>query len=343
MLCEDVGSRLFLTDKMDLDKIPLPAADLLYDPADLARQTDEFNVAAEDYFARSDRDHLLGKPFTERMSFARRLFDLGVLFHWLRITPGEVVLEMGAGSCWLSHLLNRFGCRTIAVDVSATALDIGRELFDSDPRTNWAVEPEFIVYDGHRLPLEDGSVDKVIVYDAFHHIPNYEAVLREMARVLRDGGIVGMREPGRYHAGTEKSVAEVREFGVLGNNIVVEEIGRLGRRCGLDRTTIVPLTIDESIEVPASELGEFMQGKHLRTFWEPLCAAIACTSFILMYKGESVPDTRRPRQLAARIDLQPQTDPLRVHVGQACNIKVEIENTGDTLWLADTPDLAGWT
>ena len=66
-------------------------------------------------------------------------------------------------------------------------------------------------------------------------------------------------------------------------------------------------------------------------------------SFILMYKGESVPDTRRPRQLAARIDLQPQTDPLRVHVGQACNIKVEIENTGDTLWLADTPDLAGWT
>ena len=105
----------------------------------------------------------------------------------------------------------------------------------------------------------------------------------------------------------------------------------------------MPLTIDESIEVPASELGHFMQGKNLRHFWEPLCAALVYTSFILMYKGESVPDTRRPRQLTARIDRRAATDPLAVRAGVAARVTVEIENTGDTLWLADIPRQPGWT
>ena len=338
LLFEDIGGRLCLNKR-------LPAANPRYDAADLARRTDEFNAAAEDYFTRSeDRDFLLGKPFTERLRFARRLFDLGVLFHWLRLTPGEVVLEIGAGSCWLSHLLNRFGCKTVAVDVSATALEIGRELFESDPRTNWAVGPEFIAYDGHRLPLEDDSVDKVVIYDAFHHIPNTAEVLREVARVLRDGGIVGMREPGWRHASTEKALAEVREFGVLENDIVVEDIERLGRRCGLDRTTVVPLTLDASIEVPASELLEFMRGKHLHAYWEGLCTATINGTFILMYKGETRrPDTCHPRRLAARIELKTQAEPVSVHAGETLYLDVEIENTGDTLWVADTSGLPGWT
>ena len=306
LLFEDIGGRLCLNKR-------LPAANPRYDAADLARRTDEFNAAAEDYFTRSeDRDFLLGKPFTDRLRFARRLFDLGVLFHWLRLTPGEVVLEIGAGSCWLSHLLNRFGCKTVAVDVSATALEIGRELFESDPRTNWAVGPAFIAYDGHRLPLEDDSVDKVVIYDAFHHIPNAAEVLREVARVLRDGGIVGMREPGWRHASTEKALAEVREFGVLENDIVVEDIERLGRRCGLDRTTVVPLTLDASIEVPASELLEFMRGKYLHAYWEGLCTATINGTFILMYKGETRLDTCHPGRLAARIKLKTQAEPVPV-------------------------------
>ena len=337
LLFEDIGGRLCLNKR-------LPAANPRYDAADLARRTDEFNAAAEDYFTRSeDRDFLLGKPFTDRLRFARRLFDLGVLFHWLRLTPGEVVLEIGAGSCWLSHLLNRFGCKTVAVDVSATALKIGRELFESDPRTNWAVGPEFITYDGHRLPLEDDSVDKVVIYDAFHHIPNAAEVLREVARVLRDGGIIGMREPGWRHASTEKALAEVREFGVLENDIVVEDIERLGRRCGLDRTTVVPLTLDASIEVPASELLEFMRGKYLHAYWEGLCTATINGTFILMYKGETRPDTCHPRRLAARIKLKTQAEPVPVHVGETLYLDVEIENTGDTLWLADTSGRPGWT
>ena len=205
------------------------------------------------------------------------------------------------------------------------------------------MEPEFVVFDGHRLPLEDDSVDRVIFYDAFHHIPNTEAVLGEMARVLRDGGIIGMREPGRYHAGAEKSLAEGREFGVLENDIIVEEIERIGRRCGLNRTTIVPLTLAESIEVAASELGGFMRARNLRALWEPLCNALVETNFLLMYKGEPLPDTRRPGFLQARIVPQVEDDLLRVQVGQPASLTLRVENTGDTLWLADTTGQTGWT
>ena len=343
LLFEDLGARLLLSDASGRFPHPLRPPDPAHDPADLTERTDEFNRAAEDYFLRSDRDFLIGKPFTDRLFFARRLFDLGVLFYWLRISPGDVVLEMGAGSCWLSHQLNRYGCKTVAADVSPTALAIGRELFESDPHTNWAVEPEFIVYDGRRLPLADGSVDKVICYDAFHHIPNTEAVLGEMARVLRDGGIIGMREPGRYHAGAEKSLAEGREFGVLENDIVVEDIERLGRKCGLTRTTIVPLTLEDSIEVAASELGGFMQARNLRALWAPLCSALVETNFLLMYKGETPRDTRCPGVLDARIVPHAAGDPLRVPAGQTAALTVRLENAGDTVWLADTAGRPGWT
>ena len=62
-----------------------------------------------------------------------------------------------------------------------------------------------------------------------------------------------------------------------------------------------------------------------------------------MYKGDSVPDTRRPGRLTARITPRPPTDPLTIPVGQAGRVAVEIGHTGDTLWLAGIPRQAGWT
>ena len=49
-----------------------------------------------------------------------------------RIQPGDTVVEIGAGTCWLSHFLNRYGCRTVSVDVSRTALYMEKQLFERD-------------------------------------------------------------------------------------------------------------------------------------------------------------------------------------------------------------------
>ena len=44
------------------------------------------------------------------------------------------------------------------------------------------------------LPHPDGSVDAVVVVDAFHHFPEQERCLEEMARVLALGGVLIVTE-----------------------------------------------------------------------------------------------------------------------------------------------------
>lgn len=48
--------------------------------------------------------------------------------------------------------------------------------------------------DAGRLPLADASTDAVLIVDAFHHLPDPDAALREAARVTRPGGVVVLRE-----------------------------------------------------------------------------------------------------------------------------------------------------
>lgn len=66
--------------------------------------------------------------------------------------------------------------------------------------------------DATRLPLADGAVDAVVVVDALHHMPDHPAVLAEVARVLRPGGVVVVREfdpstlPGRALVAGERAV-----------------------------------------------------------------------------------------------------------------------------------------
>lgn len=44
------------------------------------------------------------------------------------------------------------------------------------------------------LPLADESVDAVLIVDAFHHFPDHEGALREVARVLAPGGVLVVSE-----------------------------------------------------------------------------------------------------------------------------------------------------
>ena len=204
LLTDAVVERLFVTEQMVIS----PARPR-FTSDELIANLDEYNKASERYFADyKDHAYLVGKPYTDTVNFARRLFDIGVLVHWLRLSPGEVLVELGAGTCWLSHFINRFGCRTIAIDISPTALEIGRKLFERDVLTNWDLDPQFLPYDGHRIPLPDGHVDKMLVYDAFHHVPNQSEILTEMARVLKSGGIVAMCEPGKGHGANRHGLAQ---------------------------------------------------------------------------------------------------------------------------------------
>ncbi len=271
---------------------------------DLAARTDGYNAAAERYFARFDTpSFLLDKPFSEPAALPKHLIDAGVLIAASRMAPGDVVLELGAGSCWLSHMLNRYGCTTVAVDVSPTVIELGRRLFQADSRTNWDLAPRFLVYDGHQLPVENASCDRIVINDAFHHVPNQRELLTEMHRVLRHDGIVAMSEPGRGHAAAGHSVHEAREFGVLENELVVEDLAALARECGFEQVKIVATSPHVLTEVDAADLGPFMGGKGFAAHWKSFCSALEQHHYILLYKGQAGPTTRRPARLAAQVEV----------------------------------------
>lgn len=309
--------------------------------ADLVAKTDELNRAAEQYFARlEDTEFILGKPFTDEAGFARNLCRLGTLVGGLRLRRSDVVVEFGAGTCWVSHFLNKFGCKTISVDVSPTALRLGHELFRRDPATRWDVAPEFRAYDGHRLPLGDASCDRVIILDAFHHVPNQREILTELHRILKPDGIVAMSEPGRGHAGTSASQMEVSKHGVLENELVIEDVAALALACGFQAAHVI-VSSDGSWEIPAREIGPFIQGKGFPRYWDSLGDALLAHHHLLLYKGDPRPTTRQPKATGARIGIQGARSPIEAVAGRPTAITLDIENTAETRWLSAEGD--GWT
>lgn len=309
--------------------------------AALESKTDEYNEAAERYFARfPDPSFLVGKPFSDSGLAAKHLIDAGVLIDAMRLRAGDVVAEIGAGSCWLSHMLNRLGCATVSIDVSSTAIALGRQLFERDPRTNWTLEPRFLTYDGRRLPLADGSCDRIVINDAFHHVPNQRQVMREMIRVLRDDGLVAMSEPGRGHSAAAHSVAE-SETGVLENELVLEDLAALAQEVGFREATVVVASPLVRHEIAARELGAFMGGKGFARYWKSLCSGLEQHHYLLLHKGAPHATTRRPSRLIARIEAEPAA--LAIPPGRRARVSVRIANTGDTVWLAGERAGSGWT
>jgi SAM-dependent methyltransferase len=311
---------------------------------DLIARTDEYNAAAEQYYARFPAsEYLLDKPFSETQAASKHLIDVGVLIEAMRLKPGDRVAELGAGSCWLSQMLNRFGCRTVALDVSPTALALGRTLFERDPRTNWSLDPQFLTYDGHHLPLETGSCDRVVINDAFHHIPNQRELLLEMCRILNADGVVAMSEPGRGHGSSAQSLEEAATTGVLENELVLHDLDALARACGFASVCVLASTPRVRHEIPARHLGAFMGGRGFAEFWKAFCSGLEQHHYILCYKGPAIPTTRRPGRLDARIERPAGDRVVEAQAGEPVHLPLRLTNTGDTRWLEGAAAGVGWT
>ena len=303
---------------------------------DTAARTDEFNAAAEAYFARlKEYEYLLHKPYSDPFQFSRYLFNVGVLSHYLRVGPGDRVVEVGAGTCWVSHFLNRFGCRTVSIDVSLSALALGRDLFRRDGHTRWDLRPTFLPYDGHRLPLADASCDRIIIHDAYHHFPNPQELLGEMVRILRPQGIVAMSEPGREHSASEDSQREVEYAQVLENDVIIEDVDTAARAAGFTRVTLVPVVL-EAPEVPAGDLEAFLHGKGFTEHWACQATQLLGHQFILLYKGEPRQTTRGKGRHRARLEPLgvPQPGILRAIPGAEIALTCRVHNVGESTWLA---------
>jgi SAM-dependent methyltransferase len=321
------------------------AASRAYSDEELIGRTEEFNEAAERYWREVGADpaarrHAFNKPLSTVQDTPGMFYRLGLVLDALDLGVGMTVLDFGAGSCWLSSCLNRLRCRTIAMDVSRGALALGREMFEMDPRHLLELEPQFLPYDGHKIDLPDASVDRIVMFDAFHHVPNQEEVLAELFRVLRPGGRAVFGEPGEGHSHTDQSVFEAETTGVLENDLDVADVEQKARTAGFTKVLLKPYP-SPSLTLSAADYRRLIDGESRLFPMEILREDLRHFYVFVLLKGEPRHDSRNPKSLRAEITVSSAAR-LRGRASTYVPFGVTVRNTGDTVWLHEVTPVGGY-
>jgi SAM-dependent methyltransferase len=98
------------------------------------------------------------------------------------------VAEICCGQADAFALLGERVSSGVGVDVSVSMLRAARRRIGPGPIL-------FVQGDATRLPLAAGSFDHVVMLGGIHHVPDREALFRQVHRVLRPGGRFVWREP----------------------------------------------------------------------------------------------------------------------------------------------------
>ena len=121
-------------------------------------------------------------------------------FELLDLRAGDRVLDVGCGEG--RHSISAF----LDNDIDVLGLDLSKHDLTTaqsrlDQFTNGSVNParscHFLQSSGLALPFADNSFNKVICSEVLEHIPNYTAMLEEIRRVLKPGGLFAASVP-RY-------------------------------------------------------------------------------------------------------------------------------------------------
>jgi SAM-dependent methyltransferase len=123
---------------------------------------------------------------------------LTVDYDRLGLAPRNRLLDLGCGAGRHAFEALRRGARVVAFDYDeaelkdvaamAAAMDQAGDIPASGGRATTSG-------DATRLPFPDGSFDRIIAAEVLEHIPDDEAAIHELARVLRPGGTMAVTVP----------------------------------------------------------------------------------------------------------------------------------------------------
>jgi len=122
----------------------------------------------------------------------RRLFDPP--FRTLKaagLKPGDQVLEVGCGPGYFTvaagQLVGDDG-RIHAIDIDPQAVEVTSKKVKDSGLSNVEVR----IADAADTGLADESIDEILLFSVLPHLP-LNTVLPELARMLKDGGIIAVR------------------------------------------------------------------------------------------------------------------------------------------------------
>jgi len=175
----------------DLRKLAVRGAAELPERADddlnlrrvLERRRDQAQIYFNQVAGRFDRSYGPGRSW---QAFGQLL---------LRLLPPLVVADLGAGEGLLSELLARRCRRVIAVDNSEKIIQFGA----AKAKKNGLRNLEFRLGDLQNPPLDDASVEVVILSQALHHAEDPARAIRGAHRILKTGGQVLILDLGEHN------------------------------------------------------------------------------------------------------------------------------------------------
>jgi SAM-dependent methyltransferase len=103
------------------------------------------------------------------------------------VRPGEDVLDVATGT-------GNVALRAAAEGANVVGLDLTPELFATAWRRmdEWGVAVDWVEGDAEELPFDDESFDAVLSVFGVQFAPRHQIVARELARVSRPGGRIGL-------------------------------------------------------------------------------------------------------------------------------------------------------
>ncbi|HLH63363.1 MAG TPA: methyltransferase domain-containing protein [Ktedonobacteraceae bacterium] len=234
--------------------------------------SEQQKAQVQDYFSRTAEGYVAS--FSHRAGDdLKRLVELG---EW---QPHQRALDIATGGGHTALAVAPHVAQVTVTDLTPRMLEKAQEFLLSQGVTNVA----FQVADAEALPFEDESFDRVTCRIAPHHFPNVGQFVREVARVLKPGGIfllIDCMAPSEAEFDAFDNTVERWRDPSHGRSCTVEEWQAFFREAGLsiahieffrkthlydDWTTRSQMAADEK-----ERLAEFILGssEHIRNYFE---------------------------------------------------------------------------
>ncbi len=125
---------------------------------------------------------------------------------YLGIRPGDTVLDCGTGMGFYIKVLQSLypDCRFFGIDRENRVLSFARDHLDGQSAT-------LTLGDIERLPFADASFDRVVMSEVLEHLDDDVKGLREVARVLKPGGVLAVTVPNTRYPAWYDPISRVAE------------------------------------------------------------------------------------------------------------------------------------
>src|SRR3954467_543484 len=159
------------------------------------------------------------------------------------ISAGQEVLDVAAGNGNLTVVAGEEGASVVASDFAPAQVELGRKRTAEE-----GLDVEWVIADAEELPFEDDRFDCAASVFGAMFAPRPGQVAKELFRVVKPGGTVGMANwgpygsqgelfecMGKYGPSLPEGVSNPREWGL--EEVVEQRLGQYASSLQLERVT----------------------------------------------------------------------------------------------------------